>query len=343
MQVKIINPVEFSRWDRQIKKLKGSTIFHTAAWARVLHESYGFCPAYFTIPQNDKVIGCLPIQGIKSFITGRRGISLPFTDICCPLFETNEQFEMAWKKVIDYGKNSKWKHIELRGEHTAYSTEPSSDSYYIHQIDLNYDNVQLMKLLRNSTKRNIKKAERSGVIIHKSDSLESIKAFYRLNCLARKKHGLPPQPIKFFLKLHQYIIAAKMGFVSLGLIQNKVIAAAIFFQFRDKVIYKYGASNYKYQNLRANNLLIWDAIVTAINNGYRQFDFGRTEPGNKGLLQFKRGWATQEHRRKYFRYSLMKNAFTETPPKLKSSYTLFKRFPMPLLKFVGNLLYRHVG
>jgi len=42
--------------------------------------------------------------------------------------------------------------------------------------------------------------------------------------------------------------------------KGKNIASAVYFHFGDKAIYKYGASDRKYQHLRANNLVMWEAI-----------------------------------------------------------------------------------
>ena len=42
------------------------------------------------------------------------------------------------------------------------------------------------------------------------ESFESIKDFYRLNCLTRRMHGLPPQPFSFFKKIHEHIICRMM-------------------------------------------------------------------------------------------------------------------------------------
>ncbi len=343
MQVRIINPVEYKDWDRQIKKLEGSTIFHTAAWAKVLLESYGYNPVYFTVLKNEEIVGFLPVFTINSFLTGRRGVSLPFTDECRPLIDSDQIFKTVWKFVLQHGENAKWKHIELRGEHSAYRSEPCFDRFYFHQIDLNCDDAQLLRRFRDSNKRNIKKALRCGVKIRQEYSLESVEEFYRLNCFTRKKHGLPPQPLKFFIKLYDHIVSKKKGFVSLASIEDKVIAAAVFLKFHERMTYKYGASHNGYLKYRANNLLIWDAIKTAIKDGYKQFDFGRTEAANEGLLQFKRGWAAREYKRGYYRYTFENHQFVESSYRLKSSYGVLKKLPIPLLRMIGRLLYRHVG
>ncbi|MGV7223013.1 MAG: peptidoglycan bridge formation glycyltransferase FemA/FemB family protein [Nitrospinales bacterium] len=124
---------------------------------------------------------------------------------------------------------------------------------------------------------------------------------------------------------------------------NTVVAGAVFFLFGSRVIYKYGASDRQYQNLRANNLVMWEAIRWCCTNGFKRFSFGRTEPENKGLLQFKQGWGTREDRLDYYKYDLKKNSYIAEQQGIKSSYNFFKLMPLPLLKVTGNLLYRHVG
>ena len=86
-------------------------------------------------------------------------------------------------------------------------------------------------------------------MFYSSLSAQSIKEFYRMNCLTRRRHGLPPQPVSFFENIHNYIIKQNMGIVVLASYRKKVISGAIYFHFGKKAFYKYGASNLNYQNL----------------------------------------------------------------------------------------------
>jgi hypothetical protein len=45
----------------------------------------------------------------------------------------------------------------------------------------------------------------------------------------------------------------------------------------------------------------------------------------------------------YYKHDLAKGAFVNADNTFKSSYSLFKITPLPLLRLSGNLLYRHVG
>lgn len=343
MQVKIINPVEHQDWDDEIQAIAGTTVYHTADWARVIVDSYGYTPTYFTVFNQNRISAFLPVMDIKSVLTGRRGVSLPFTDECAFVGSSTDQFNHIWENVTEYGKERHWKYLELRGTYSEYASYPSFETFLVHNVALQEDINQIKAGFRSSTKRNIKKAVKSGVEIHNCHDLKSVKCFYDLNCQTRKKHRLPPQPLCFFIKLHEHIIAKRKGYVSLAVYNGIPVAGAVFIHHGSTMVYKYGASLSEYLHLRANNLIMWDAIQRAATHGYKIFSFGRTEISNTGLLQFKRGWGATEIEQKYYKFYFADNAFSHRPSVLKTSYPVFQYLPISMLKLVGNILYRHVG
>jgi hypothetical protein len=345
--IKIINPISFRNWDDLVLSNKNNTFFLTAAWANVLSETYGYNPLYFTIIDKDELVGLIPLMEIKSMLTGRRGVSLPFTDYCEPITNkiTNKINQIdLFDFVLGYGRKLKWKYIEYRGGERLFNDNSHSALYYRHILNLTQSKDRLLSKFRSSTKRNIKKAMREDVQITKSTTLESLMKFYQLHCITRKYHGVPPQPLYFFKCIYKHVIAKKHGIVVLGYFRNNVIAGAVFFHFDNKAIYKYGASDKTYQKLRINNLIMWEAIKWYSERGYDIFCFGRTEPENKGLMQFKNGWGTQLEKLRYYKFNLMLNYFESAEPTtIGFTKTIFKKIPIPLLRGIGSLFYKHVG
>ena len=185
---------------------------------------------------------------------------------------------------------------------------------------------------------------KEGVEVKIDRSLESVKEFYRLNCMTRKEHGLPPQPFHFFKKIYDHVISKNLGMVVLASLDQENIAGAIYFHFGEKAVFKYGASDKKFQHLRANNLVMWKAIQWYSQNGYKNLCFGRTERKNQGLIQFKSGWGTTEQQINYYRYDLEKGSFVRGSSKVTGFHNkVFRNIPIPILKKIGALLYRHVG
>ncbi|MBW2011649.1 MAG: peptidoglycan bridge formation glycyltransferase FemA/FemB family protein [Deltaproteobacteria bacterium] len=342
MPIEIINPIEYPNWDKLLLTNKDYSFFHTSSWARVLFESYGYKPIYFTLIDGGKLSALIAVMEINSWLTGKRGVSLPFTDFCSPIVYEKSQFKEIIKSLIEYGRKGGWKYIEVRGGKDIFQDITTSSSFYTHTLDLTRNEHEIFSSFRVSTKQNIKKAIKEGVNVILSHSLESVKEFCRLNRITRKHHGLPPQPYYFFKKVHEHIISNKKGVVVLASYQKKNIAGAICFQSGNKAIYKFGAFDRRYQYLRPTNLLIWEIIKWYEQNGFKTFSFGRTEPENTGLLQFKRGWGTKQEIINYYKYNLVKDAFVKEPGG-KTSYNIFKLLPSPLLNLTGFLFYKHVG
>ena len=113
--ITIVNPLEYPGWDELILTNDQSTFFHTSAWARVLHESYKYKPLYFTSIDNGKISALIPVMGVKSFITGKRGVSLPFTDYCQPIVSAETNSQEIIDELIAFGKKAGWRYLEWRG------------------------------------------------------------------------------------------------------------------------------------------------------------------------------------------------------------------------------------
>ena len=206
------------------------------------------------------------------------------------------------------------------------------------------DEEKIFSTFRDSTKRNIRKAIKQNVEVQASNSLDSLREYYRLHCITRKRHGLPPQPFYYFEEVYKHILSKNNGTVVLALHDGKVIAGAVFFQFGRKAIFKYGASDKAYDQYRPSNLVMWHAIRWYAKNGYTSLCFGKSEPNNYGLLQFKDGWGTLRTKIKYYRYELKKQPFFSSYyNNNKFVSTLYNKLPISMLKILGNILYRHVG
>ena len=341
---KIINPLDYPGWDELLLKTPDSSFFHSSQWARVLHESYNYKPLYFSSINDNAFRTLIPLMEVRSILTGKRGVSLPFTDYCEPIMTDNESFQASLNMIIEYGRKAGWKSIEMRtGNSFPRETSPFS-CYCGHTLNLTKGEEQIYSNFRDSTRRNIRKAINEGVEVTINNSWESIKEFYRLNCLTRREHGLPPQPYYFFKKIYEHVISKDLGFVALASHGKKTIAGAVFFHLGEKALYKYGASDKYYQHLRANNLVMWETIKWYSQNGYKSLCFGRTEPENKGLIQFKNGWGAKESRIFYYKYDMGKGAFVKDSSGATGFYNkLFSHMPLPLLKLSGTLLYKHMG
>lgn len=340
----LVNPVHRPDWDAWVTNHPDYSFFHGSAWANVLQSSYGFTPVYFTFSAGKPggLFTMLPLMEVDSFLTGRRGVALPFTDECRPLFSDGASVRVMIQAALEFGKARAWKSVEFRGGREQFGEAPASLSFYGHKVNLQTDEDAMLERMEGSTRRAIRKAEKNGVVVTISRNLEAVKLFYWLHCRTRKKHGLPPQPFAFFRSIHEHVLARDAGIVAVAWCQHQPVAASVFFQLGTRAVYKYGASHEAFQHLRGANLVMWEGMKWLARNGAKQLHLGRTSLGNHGLRRFKLGWGAEEDAIDYFKYDFRQAAFvTESDPATGWHNHLCRALPVNASRAIGAALYRH--
>lgn len=340
-EVRIIDPCNDAAYNEWIVSSRDCTIFHSPNWAKLLSESYRYRPRYFALYRDGEIKACLPVMEVNSLLTGSRGVSLSFSDYCQAIVADEDEFKLLFKSVLDYGQSQRWRHAEFRGE-TLLNEEVPCNEFVQHTLQLREEGLMYSKL-RNSSARNIQKAIKEGVQIDIGNDLAGVLFFYGLHCLTRKRQGLPPQPRKYFMNLHKFLLAEGLGFTALAQYEGKTIAGLICLHYGSNAIYKYGASDEKYQSLRANNLLFWEMIKKCTHDGFKSLSLGRTDLSNNGLLLFKDGWGGARDHLSYHRYDFRKNAFAAQHNQFRGYEAYLRKLPVGVLRVLGHLGYRHMG
>src|SRR5204863_5360548 len=88
----VLEPAEASEWDGLVHRHPNATVFHTAAWARVVRDTYGHLPLYLYFHSAGHPVALIPLIEVLSPLTGRRAVCVPFSDACGPLlFDDNPE------------------------------------------------------------------------------------------------------------------------------------------------------------------------------------------------------------------------------------------------------------
>ena len=344
-KIVVVNPQDHPGWNESLLSFPDYSIFHTTWWAKVLVETYRFRPRYLVLHRDFRLLSIIPVMEIRIDPCRRKGVALPFTDFC-PVLHTYEPGvkEFFMKLIHKQVKHHGWCNLEIRGDIASRENDTffCSRKYICHGMRLSTDRDRLFGRLKSINKRNIRKAINAGITVVHDNNMDRLRDYYKLHCLTRKKHGLPPQPFSFFLNIHRYILKQGRGFISLAMFTGKPIAGAIFLDFGKKALYKFGASNPRYLYLRPNNLVIWDAICHYAERGYTDFSFGRTDTENTGLLDFKNQWGAEEIE---LRYSVTNSSFAEHHSGYgqKVLNEILRHLPVSVLRLVGKLFYRFMG
>ncbi len=339
-----LDPRSDPSWDADLHSFPQATFFHSSAWCSVLCSTYGFTPLYLRLRQGDTTTALLPLLEVSSLLTGRRGVSLPFTDTCDPLFHDPSHLDSLWKEALSLATTRKWRSLELRSSDFPSASAPLSCQFHGHLLDLTLPREKREAAYDQSLRRSLRKAAKSALKIEISSSLDALHAYYRLHCLTRQHHGLPPQSLGFFENLHAQSLAKRIGCIVLARLEGKAVAGALFLSHQDKALYKFGASDRNYLELRPNQLVMHEAINMLADKGFTTLDFGRTSLSNTGLREYKLRWGTRETPLGYHRFDLNKKHFCADSDRASGLHTrIFNHLPIPLSRLLGQLLYRHMA
>src|SRR5258705_4548306 len=241
---------------------------------------------------------------------------------------------------------TRWKYIELRPlrpDAAAYTPDlTTSESYSPQTLDLSPDLCTLFRSFHKSCiQRKIQRAERENLTCEEGRSDALLNKFYDLLLLTRRRHGLPPQPLAWFRNALECLgdrilirIASKNG---------QAIASIITMQYKDVLVYKYGCSDSRFNNLGGNSLLFWRAIQDAKKSGLLKFDLGRSEADNRGLITFKENWDTVTTPQYYYRHPVHQSYHMNQVWRSRVAKGVLSVKPDQIFAATGKLLYLHIG
>lgn len=324
-------------------------MFHTVGWLQALQRTYQYQPTVFTTsPPNGELKNGLVFCGINSWITGRRLVSLPFSDHCEPLCDSTEDLNFLIRYLQSTLEHQNWRYLESRPISGNFGHTSNTNSflpvgiYFLHILDLRPDLDELFRNLdKDCIQRRIHRAERA-VLIEKCGATDDLlKEFYGLFVLTRSRHRLPPIPFTWFRNLVQCQTEALQ--IRLAYKDRIPVAAILTLRFKDTVYYKYGCSDARFKHLGATPWLLWRAIAAAKSNGAVEFDMGRTEKQNTGLIVFKNRWVRQSKQLVYWKYPDTSTLDLVDGWKMRMAKRVFSCMPDRLLTIAGKLIYRHIG
>jgi CelD/BcsL family acetyltransferase involved in cellulose biosynthesis len=272
-----------------------ATPFHHPGWAQLVADCYGFRAfAFATSDATGSIRAGLPIVEVRHVRGRPRWVSLPFTDHCQPLASTRQE-ETRLSAALQGARSAHGvSRVEVRGPLAGASAAPHFAVRHLLALDDGPAGIY-ERFHRSQVQRNIRRAEREGLTLRQATCPgDLVDTFYRLHQLTRRRQGVPIQPRRFFRLLWDRAIGAGLGSVLIVEASAQPIAAAVFLAWNNTVLYKFGASRASAWPLRPNHLLFWHAIRAACEQGYRWFDFGRTDADQQGLRNFKRSWGTVE-------------------------------------------------
>ncbi len=341
-----IDPTADSRWTGFLDGHKHASVFHTASWLEALRRTYAYTPTGFTTsPPNAPLTNAIPFCRISSFLGKRRLVSLPFSDHCEPLVQCSEQLAQLTSHLERTRQAQGLEYIEVRPlipRSSAVLNLEKIQTFYYHKLDLKPDIKTLFAALHKScVQRKIVRAEKEGLRYEKGVSERLLQQFYELLVITRRRQGMPIQPVEWFRNLISCF--GNNLCVRVASRYQRPIASILTLRYKSTLVYKYGCSDHAFSRFGGMQLLLWRAIEEAKQEQADEFDLGRSDTDNDGLIAFKSRWGAATSEIGYFRCGSDHSIRASKAHRSALSRYIWSHAPGGVLTAAGRLLYRHFG
>jgi CelD/BcsL family acetyltransferase involved in cellulose biosynthesis len=349
MTVYKIDPLTDPRWEELTARHPSASVFHSTGWLRALRLTYGYEPVAYTLsPPRSELANAVVFARIQSWVTGQRLVSLPFSDHCELLVDSDSASteimgHACWEARKNGADSVEIRPITFGDTIASQSGFGTSKSFILHRVDLSPTlDVLHRSFHKDCVQRKIRRAEKEQLRYEDGRSEKLLQDFFALMLKTRRKHQLPPQPIAWFRCLADCLgdqLHIRMAFNG-----DTAVAAILTIGWKDALVYKYGCSDAKFSNLGGTPMVFWKAIQAAKNAGLGCFDLGRSDLDNAGLLDFKDHWAGKRTPLTYWRQPAPnQNQTSRSEWSQRLAGQIFKRTPDRLLEIAGKILYPHIG
>ena len=342
MEVVALQPHIEREYECYLLSTPASLLYYNLKYRDFLKDLLGCEGEYLIAISNKQIRGVLPLL----FISGERGRvynSLPFygsnggilTDDRCAY----DALLAAYNKIAR----------DKRTISATYITNPflENGSSKIHHnykdfriaqfTDIAFQNdyrVDLLSRIESSARRNVKKAERAGVMVEIDEGqLKRLEEMHRENIIAigglPKSHDFFALIPKHFAPGEDYnLYVAKKG--------TRIIAALLVFYFNQTVEYFTPATDVAYRSLEPSSLILVTAMTDAARRGFNRWNWGGTWGTQTGVHQFKKKWGAIERRYDYYTQLNDYSILNLTRGEVVKSFPNFFVVPFTALKTEGE-------
>ena len=339
-----LSPANRQEWDEFVRSSPDGLPTQLAAWEGIMSASYGY-PCHFLLARRvGAVEGVLPLFLVDSFLTGRRLDSMPGAACAACPEAANILIEAADRLASELKIN----YLLLRDSRQLWpgTNLEVVESHRGIKRSLNLDIEKTWKELPRDIRREIRNGQKQADLQIQIDAT-GLEDFYRFYNHYNQKVGTPLFGYNFIKQIanclpNSYQITKLYN-------QGKMVGGFFNLTMGNSIFGMWGGSFHEYLKLKPNHRAYWSMIQTGSQDGYTQYDIGRSEyPSSQ--YDFKRKWGDQVFPifQLYRIYQGNRPSLLEIRNSQNQSISIsifraiWKRFPEPAVRRLGPHIRRHL-
>ena len=292
-----------SIWDDFVKKANNGTIFHLRQFLNY-HPKDRFIDHSIEFYKNNKLVSIFPgaevIDNKKRFLVSHPGLTMG-SFVTFENLSINNSMKLV-EELVHYATQNEFDGIRLTvpplfyhnraSNYIDYSLLKNGFEYFKREVTstlfIEKNEKSILKKFRASHARAVRKAEKIGIEVRKTDQIDEFYSILKANLKIRHE----VEPTHTLEELYKLIDLFPKSINIFGAFyKGEMIAGALNFLVKNDVALAFYISHKEeFQELRPLNLLFYNIFKWAINEEIKIYDFGiftvDGEP-NMGLGRFK--------------------------------------------------------
>jgi len=328
-------------WNRYVESNPAASIYHRSEWKELIRKTFGHSGLYFAARNSDgQIVGILPLTRLSSHLFGDFMVSMPYFNYGGAIADHPQIEQQLMQAAAEHAADLGVSHIEYRDD-TPRDGYPVRTEKVNMILPLPDNHEALWQTFTPKLRAQIKRPQRERTEILQGGA-EYLKDFYTVFTRNMRDLGTPVYSKSFFLNiLHTFPDACHIMVLRLD---NRPVAASFLISHRDTLEIPWASTIRDVNHLSMNMLLYWEVLKYAIDNNFREFDFGRSSKG-AGTYRFKQQWGAQP-RQLYWHYWLQEGeelpALNPGNPRYALAINIWKQLPLFITTTLGPLIVRNL-
>jgi len=325
-------------WENLVRQDRSSCLYHSGRWISLLERAYRFQMLLATLTLGGEVMAGCVFARVGNFLR-HRFVALPFSDYCPPLAKSSRA-SAALLRMLPQQSNRSY---EVRGAYPSDAAWQSVRCFNRWSIDCSLNKSQLYRNLASNFRRNIIRAQRSGVDVESGCCKANLQRFRSLHEATRRRLGLPVQPFRFFRLLRDLYEQSGDMQIWTASLHGRDLASILTLREGDTMYYKWSARADSDIN-GAGHLLLW-ALIEHCSDRFASLDMGRTDERNLGLNRYKHEAGALPDPLPYsFIPKAPREISAETPSPLHTlAARIWRHMPDRLYRFISDFAYSYLA
>jgi hypothetical protein len=282
--MQVVRKLDESKWLEFVEHHPQANIFHSPEMFQVFEKTKDFSPELWAVVGSHGEVKCLfnPIlntvlNGALKYFSTRAVAYGSILSMQGP--ESSAVINSLLNSYNQTKKNLLF--TELRNQSDHGDIQPAlNQNGFIYEDHLNFlfdltlPTDTLWKNIRSNARRNIRKAEKSKVMITEVEDVHQLSAAYRILKSVYSRIQVPLPDFTMFEAGFKVLKPKGMLKILLAKVGEKPIGTLTLLMYKGTITYWYTGILREFASYRAGDLLVWNAIVLGKQGGFHTFDFG---------------------------------------------------------------------